>query len=74
MDVTPKAVEKTMSEHGVLQLIHGHTHRPAIHTFTLNGQSVRRIVLGDWYAEGQILFYDEVGPRLIAIEEFLAMP
>lgn len=74
MDVDPEAVEKTMAGHRVLQLIHGHTHRPAIHTFTLNGQTARRIVLGDWYAQGQILLYDEEGPRLIAIEEFLALP
>ncbi len=74
MDVDPKAVEKTMAEHGVFQLIHGHTHRPAIHTFSLNGQPARRIVLGDWYGEAQVLLYDEGGPHLMGIEEFLALP
>ena len=29
-------------------LIHGHTHRPAIHQFQLNGKPAKRIVLSDW--------------------------
>lgn len=29
-------------------LIHGHTHRPAEHTFMLGKQQKKRIVLGDW--------------------------
>jgi UDP-2,3-diacylglucosamine hydrolase len=38
-----------MREAGVKQLIHGHTHRPAIHEFELDGEPAKRIVLGDWY-------------------------
>ena len=48
MDVTPAEVEAIMREHGVSTLIHGHTHRPAVHEFTLDGQPAQRIVLGDW--------------------------
>jgi len=49
MDVTQKAVDDVMRLHGVELLIHGHTHRPAVHQFSLPGSaSVRRVVLGDW--------------------------
>jgi len=55
MDVNREAVAATMREHGVRTLIHGHTHRPAIHAFSLDGQPARRIVLGDWYEQGSVL-------------------
>ena len=51
MDVNQQAVEAVMTEAGVTQLIHGHTHRLAIHEFDLNGQPAKRIVLGDWYEQ-----------------------
>lgn len=48
MDVTQEEVVRTMQEHGAVTLIHGHTHRPAIHDLELDGTPARRIVLGDW--------------------------
>ena len=48
MDVTPEEVVREMETHGVQQMIHGHTHRPAIHDLQANGQPATRIVLGDW--------------------------
>jgi UDP-2,3-diacylglucosamine hydrolase len=48
MDVTPEEVVREMEAHGVQQMIHGHTHRPAIHDLQANGQPATRIVLGDW--------------------------
>lgn len=48
MDVTPEEVVKDMEHHGVQRMIHGHTHRPAVHDLIANGQPARRIVLGDW--------------------------
>lgn len=48
MDVTPEEVVKEMQARGIQQLIHGHTHRPAIHELTANGSPAKRIVLGDW--------------------------
>jgi len=48
MDVNPNEVVKVMQQFGVTQLIHGHTHRPAIHHLTINNQAAKRIVLGDW--------------------------
>ncbi|MGM0914176.1 MAG: UDP-2,3-diacylglucosamine diphosphatase [Pseudomonadota bacterium] len=48
MDVTPEEVVKVMAKHGVTTLIHGHTHRPAVHELEVDNQPARRIVLGDW--------------------------
>lgn len=45
MDVTAEAVAETVAEHNADLLVHGHTHRPAIHDL---GDGKRRIVLGDW--------------------------
>jgi len=61
MDVNQTTVEQTMSRHKVQQLIHGHTHRPAVHEFSLAGQPARRIVLADWYHNGSLLRVDENG-------------
>lgn len=61
MDVNQKAVESVMREHGVQRLIHGHTHRPKEHVFTLDGQPARRMVLGDWYEQGSVLSVDARG-------------
>lgn len=47
-DVNQHSVAQIMSEHQCDTLIHGHTHRPAVHEFMLNQQSARRIVLPDW--------------------------
>ncbi len=47
-DVNQQAVEHSMREHGASVLIHGHTHRPAMHEFELDGRRARRIVLPDW--------------------------
>ncbi|TAL74830.1 MAG: UDP-2,3-diacylglucosamine diphosphatase [Rhodanobacter sp.] len=64
MDVNPGAVADAMRHAGVTRLIHGHTHRPAIHDFTLDGQPARRIVLGDWYEQGSVLRVDATGSTL----------
>jgi UDP-2,3-diacylglucosamine hydrolase len=48
MDVTPQEVINIMNEYDVLQLIHGHTHRPHCHDVDLGGKFGKRWVLGDW--------------------------
>ena len=55
MDVNQDAVESVMTAHCIVRLIHGHTHRPAMHEFPLNGKTARRTVLGDWYNQGSVL-------------------
>lgn len=64
MDVNQQQVEASMQEHKVKQLIHGHTHRPAIHKFTSNDTKMKRIVLGDWYKQGSVLICNESGCEL----------
>lgn len=54
-DVSPQEVERVMNLYGVRRLIHGHTHRPAMHTVALNSGYGQRIVLGDWYEQGSVL-------------------
>ncbi len=51
MDVSPATVMDYMGRHRVRRLIHGHTHRPGVHRFDLDGAAAERIVLGDWGAE-----------------------
>jgi UDP-2,3-diacylglucosamine hydrolase len=55
MDVNQQTVENTMRQFNTSLLIHGHTHRPGIHEFTLDNQPASRIVLGDWYKHGNYL-------------------
>jgi UDP-2,3-diacylglucosamine hydrolase len=55
MDVNADATAAAMRHVGVTRLIHGHTHRPAVHAFDLDGQTAERIVLGDWYEQGSVL-------------------
>ncbi len=67
MDVNSTAVERSMSKHNVDFLIHGHTHRPAIHNLVVNGSPATRIVLGDWYTQGSVLRWDERGYQLLSL-------
>lgn len=52
MDVTPSAIEDAMDAADVKLMVHGHTHRPGIHSLT---RGRRRIVLGDWHRCGWTL-------------------
>jgi UDP-2,3-diacylglucosamine hydrolase len=64
MDVTPAAVVDAMRRAGVQTMIHGHTHRPAIHELEVDGRPARRIVLGDWYTQGSVLEWSDLGLNL----------
>ena len=68
MDVNQAAVERVMQRHRVTTLIHGHTHRPAIHEFELNNIAYRRAVLGDWYQKGSVLSMTKDGFMLESFE------
>jgi len=55
-DVVDETLIQEMAEKGVHRLIHGHTHRPNVHTLSLpDGSSAERIVLADWRDHGQAL-------------------
>lgn len=63
MDVNEQAVVETFKRFGVVRIIHGHTHRPALHTYEMGGKRLERWVLTDWYEEGGYLYCDENGCR-----------
>ncbi|WP_281173142.1 UDP-2,3-diacylglucosamine diphosphatase [Wenzhouxiangella marina] len=68
MDVNAQAVEDCMLEHGVRLLIHGHTHRPAIHDLDFDGEPGHRVVLGDWRADkGSAVRLDAAGVSLLEL-------
>jgi UDP-2,3-diacylglucosamine hydrolase len=48
MDVTPQAIDDALRGAGVTLMVHGHTHRPAMHRITLDGAPAERWVLPDW--------------------------
>ena len=52
MDVTESEVVTCLEQYQSQLLIHGHTHRPAVHEIMANGENAQRIVLGDWYEQG----------------------
>ncbi|NUU64749.1 UDP-2,3-diacylglucosamine diphosphatase [Enterobacteriaceae bacterium BIT-l23] len=55
MDVNQQAVREAMSRQQVRWLIHGHTHRPAIHPLDVDGEPAWRCVLGAWHREGSMI-------------------
>jgi len=64
MDVNQHTLEQVMQDKGIYHMIHGHTHRPAIHNFNVDTQAAQRIVLGDWHEQGSVLVCDEKGCEL----------
>ena len=64
MDVNQQAVRSLIDEYDADVLLHGHTHRPAIHDVDLGERRAKRIVLGDWYDQGSVVRWDEDGVSL----------
>ena len=64
MDADQVAVDAALRACSVTTLIHGHTHRPAVHEFQLDGRPARRIVLGAWHDRGSVLEWGPQGFRL----------
>ncbi|POZ52753.1 UDP-2,3-diacylglucosamine diphosphatase [Methylovulum psychrotolerans] len=51
MDVNADTVVNTLREYACLRLIHGHTHRPAVHDLSVDGQAAQRFVLAAWHKQ-----------------------
>jgi UDP-2,3-diacylglucosamine hydrolase len=66
-DVNADSVAAVLRSAGTATLLHGHTHRPAIHALQVDGRPCTRIVLGDWYDQGSVLRWDEKGPELASL-------
>lgn len=67
MDVNPRTVERTFRDAGVDMLVHGHTHRPGVHSHVVDGRTCTRIVTGDWFTQGSVLRWDERGLELTTL-------
>ena len=70
MDVSQDEVLRMMQKYRVKTLIHGHTHRPAIHTGESGGFNGRRVVLGDWESHGWLVSTE----RGLQLEKFEIPP
>ncbi|MGX2040851.1 UDP-2,3-diacylglucosamine diphosphatase [Methylocaldum sp. MU1018] len=68
MDVNPEAVKATMRRYGVNRLIHGHTHRPAVHDLEIENKRCRRFVLPEWGRNETVLCWNQEGFHTEAIE------
>lgn len=67
LDVNQLAVENAMRAAGVRRLIHGHTHRPAVHRFEQDGIEHTRLVLGDWYTQSSYLRVSQAGAEFTSM-------
>lgn len=68
MDVNADTVIDVMQSQQTLRMIHGHTHRPAIHELIIDGNPAQRFVLAPWsdtYAE--VLCWDAQGHHIEAL-------
>jgi len=63
MDVNKQETEKVFIDNHVNVVIHGHTHRPAVHQQVINGQNTTRVVLGDWFKTGSYLQLNNDSPK-----------
>jgi UDP-2,3-diacylglucosamine hydrolase len=57
-DVNADTVMDALRDHRVDRLLHGHTHRPAIHRIAVGETTALRIVLGDWYEQESHIRYE----------------
>lgn len=67
MDVNQGAVVRTFEQEHADFIVHGHTHRPAVHTVPVGDHVATRIVLGDWYEQGSVLRWTERGYELAGL-------
>jgi UDP-2,3-diacylglucosamine hydrolase len=58
MDVNQDAVSTAYRATRVRRIIHGHTHRPAVHDTAIEGEPAQRMVLGAWYEQGSYIRYE----------------
>ncbi|MBF0264381.1 MAG: UDP-2,3-diacylglucosamine diphosphatase [Gammaproteobacteria bacterium] len=57
MDVNEDEVKKILTDNKADILIHGHTHRPKIHSYTFGDKTTCRYVLPAWYKQAGFLIY-----------------
>jgi len=67
MDTNAAAVTAAFRAARVRRMIHGHTHRPAVHDLEIDGERAQRIVLGAWYEQGSYLYWERGDCQLRAL-------
>jgi UDP-2,3-diacylglucosamine hydrolase len=67
MDVNPDAVLRALRVTGARRLIHGHTHRPAVHELSVDGARAERVVLAPWYENASCVAVDAAGVREVPL-------
>lgn len=67
MDVNPEAVTRAFRATGARRLIHGHTHRPAIHPGVVDGIDTERVVLAPWYEAASCVAVSGEGVREVPL-------
>lgn len=68
MDVNAETVVEALRRFGVERLIHGHTHRPAVHEIDLGGRMAQRVVLAEWIKGLPVLAWGPDGYRFEAVD------
>jgi UDP-2,3-diacylglucosamine hydrolase len=67
MDVNPQAVIAAFRATDTRRMIHGHTHRPAVHKHDVDGKASERIVLDAWYERASYLRVEPGSVQAVAI-------
>ena len=65
MDVTPDAILDAFEKSQTRLMIHGHTHRPAVHTHFRKGVPCEGIVLGGWSDIGWMATIEGASSQLL---------
>lgn len=65
-DATQDAVDAMFRQVGLRRMVHGHTHRPAVHDTLVDHTPRQRIVLGDWYEQGSVLRWECTGATTLS--------
>ena len=74
MDVNSEAVVRAMRATGARRLVHGHTHRPAIHQFEVDGVPAERVVLAPWYEAASCVAISAEGVREVPLPRGSSLP
>ena len=69
MDVNAQAVAALIRDNDYPDvLLHGHTHRPSIHTLEIDGHACQRWVLGDWHDTAAVCRLDKEKIELVTLQ------
>jgi UDP-2,3-diacylglucosamine hydrolase len=69
LDVNQIEVVKTLKNYSSFRLIHGHTHRPTIHQFTIGKKPAERFVLANWTnQQGSVLCWSPAGHHIETLQ------